>query len=705
MADSTNAFNINQGFIAFEVSPEPEVAPSSVHASTSKPSDGHNAVRSSGKGKEPARESNKRSREDGEFDPNDPDAYRNLKEERRAAGRFTPWTEGLDWNSCKNPAELLNREITSFVSYISPTVKEHATRTHIVELIRRAVVNQWKDAKVVPFGSFETGLYLPNGDIDLVISSNTMDRQNKVTVLHTLASVLRRANLAENIQVIARAKVPIVKFISSYGRLPIDISLNQLNGISAGKIVNSYLAALPAVRPLVLVIKSFLNQRGMNEVYSGGLGSYSVICLVISFLQVHAKVRRAEIDPLENLGVLLIEFFELYGKNFGYDDTGICLRNGGSYFSKSERNWINEKQRYLLSIEDPQDQTNDVARSSHGILRVRSTFGGAYEVLTSRLYIRADEMARSRHGQRHLRFTNSDEASILMGIMGVTPEVAKQRRFLEDLHNSGVLQNSLNIPKNAPLPDLPAFLQNATTQSSKATKPRSQTSSSSFSVRSPPTVKAPKQSMAAIMIEDDTESEAGHIRKSIQAGYVSSDSEISFIDKPFKPASAVVSHTVVEQPRSRSSSANPYSRSSLLQRLNSNSDVKEDSRYAATQSPASKRRRMKQDAFSPAPPSPITKKSQKKMTRKISLGSSDSSGEEGEIKEIEAFNENGDDDDDDSSSHIEGQEELISTSDEEIRKATAKSARRKARQMRRDFWAAKGGDSRMDLAYGSLDRD
>lgn len=146
-------------------------------------------------------------------------------------------------------------------------------------------------------------------DIDLVIQSDSMDRQNKVTVLHTLASVLRRANLAESIQVIAKAKVPIVKFVSAFGqytfrplkplqrltrlvnsrppgRLPIDISLNQLNGISAGKIVNSYIAALPALKPLVLVIKAFLSQRGMNEVYSGGLGSYSVICLVVSFLQV-----------------------------------------------------------------------------------------------------------------------------------------------------------------------------------------------------------------------------------------------------------------------------------------------------------------------------------------------------------------------------------------------------------------------------------
>lgn len=54
-------------------------------------------------------------------------------------------------------------------------------------------------------------------DIDLVIESAAMDKQNKVSVLHTLAAVLRRANLAENIQVISKAKVPIVKFISSYG--------------------------------------------------------------------------------------------------------------------------------------------------------------------------------------------------------------------------------------------------------------------------------------------------------------------------------------------------------------------------------------------------------------------------------------------------------------------------------------------------------
>lgn len=50
--------------------------------------------------------------------------------------------------------------------------------------------------------------------------------------------------------------------------------------------INRFLEDFPPLRAMVLVVKSFLNQRSMNEVYSGGLGSYAIVCLVVSFLQV-----------------------------------------------------------------------------------------------------------------------------------------------------------------------------------------------------------------------------------------------------------------------------------------------------------------------------------------------------------------------------------------------------------------------------------
>lgn len=79
-------------------------------------------------------------------------------------------------------------------------------------------------------------------------------------------------------------------FDTGTGRFAVDISLNQTNGVKAGRIVNSLLKQLPALQSLVMVVKLFLNQRSLNEVYSGGLGSYAIVCMTVSFLQVRVFI-------------------------------------------------------------------------------------------------------------------------------------------------------------------------------------------------------------------------------------------------------------------------------------------------------------------------------------------------------------------------------------------------------------------------------
>ena len=56
-----------------------------------------------------------------------------------------------------------------------------------------------------------------------------------------------------------------------------------------------------------------------------------------------------------NLGVLLIEFFELYGRHFNYLKTGIRVKNGGAYVPKDDiqREMENGYRPSLLCIEDP----------------------------------------------------------------------------------------------------------------------------------------------------------------------------------------------------------------------------------------------------------------------------------------------------------------------------------------------------------------
>jgi non-canonical poly(A) RNA polymerase PAPD5/7 len=273
-----------------------------------------------------------------------------------------------------------------------------------------------------------------------------MAYSNKANVLRALANTIKSAQLADQVTIIAKAKVPIVKFVTKHGRFKVDISINQSNGVAAGRIINGFLTNLQstALRSIIMITKTFLSQRSMNEVFTGGLGSYSIVCLAVSFLQMHPKIRRGEIDAERNLGVLVMEFFELYGCYFNYEEVGISVRDGGTYFNKKERGWLDYSRRHLLSIEDPADPgeftlynirmfctyfggliENDISRGTFAIAKVRTTFAGAHGILTAAAYLRAGLISARRNGRSiNLRgYFSPDDMSILSSVMGVTQEV------------------------------------------------------------------------------------------------------------------------------------------------------------------------------------------------------------------------------------------------------------------------------------------
>ncbi|KEP50652.1 putative nucleotidyltransferase [Rhizoctonia solani 123E] len=378
--------------------------------------------------------------------------YLNFKQNQHAANRIRPWTAMVDWESCRNPSEMLHQEILAYVDYISPTERERRTRSMVVTLIKNTIMSRWPDAIVQAFGSYETGLYLPLGDIDLVISSDSIARASPASSLNWIARALKDRGLAHSVRIIAKAKVPIVKFVTTWGGFKVDISLNQVNGVSAGKIINNFLAQLPALRPLVFVFKAFLSQREMNEVYHGGLGSYSVFCMVLSFLQLHPKIRNAEIDPSKNLGILLLELFQYYGDYFHYERTGISLRGGGQLFSKKARGWgLAQQPRQntsILSIEDPQDPSNDVSKGSYNMGRIRMTLSGGHSALSTIMFERNDQLTAKRK-DRYVKLgkldpiADADAMSILGSILNVSQETINHRRLVVELYDSGDLHKAV----------------------------------------------------------------------------------------------------------------------------------------------------------------------------------------------------------------------------------------------------------------------
>jgi non-canonical poly(A) RNA polymerase PAPD5/7 len=111
-----------------------------------------------------------------------------VQQKRETTFRKAPWVIAVDWESCKNVPEMcvplfrnitinlgilclrrLHREVEAFVNYVSPTPVEDEVRSLVVDLVSKAVTQAFPDAKVKPFGSFGTKLYLPLGYVPSVL--------------------------------------------------------------------------------------------------------------------------------------------------------------------------------------------------------------------------------------------------------------------------------------------------------------------------------------------------------------------------------------------------------------------------------------------------------------------------------------------------------------------------------------------------------
>jgi len=310
----------------------------------------------------------------------------------------------------------LHEEIEDFFQYMSPTPEEHQVRVDVVRRIKDVIMKIWPHASVHIFGSFHTGLYLPTSDIDLVVLGKW-----DVLPLRTLEKALLEKGIADpnTLKVLDKASVPIVKLTDVSTDVKVDISFNMSNGVRSAELIRHFKRSYPTLQRLVFVLKQFLLQRDLNEVFTGGISSYSLILMTISFLQLHPRADATQ--PMANLGVLLIEFLELYGRHFNYLKTALRIRNGGSYVPKEEIQ-VHMSDGYrpsLLCIEDPLNPSNDIGRSSYGALQVKQAFEYAYITLTQAVHPFKEEI------------NDPNVHSILGRIIRVTDDVIEYRQWIQ----------------------------------------------------------------------------------------------------------------------------------------------------------------------------------------------------------------------------------------------------------------------------------
>lgn len=302
----------------------------------------------------------------------------------------------------------LHKEICDFYEFVRPRKFEQTVRQELLTRLQSVVSSQIPNCNVHSFGSFAAGLYLPNADMDVVVISNSFRSSGHKVVCQTnkqmwrFGDFIKSSGIAQQgtVEVIIGAKVPLIKFVDQITAIKVDVSFENNTGVIANDTFALWKTQFPAMPLLVTIIKQFLMMRGMNEVQHGGLGGFSVTCLVTSLLQNMPRVQSGELIPEQNLGEILIEFLDFYGNQLDTMRTGIKMDPPG-YFDKvcgiigtascllTSRLQIAYQRPNLrgsvyhpnkadrLAIIDPNKPDNDISGGSKNVMQIFHRFARA----------------------------------------------------------------------------------------------------------------------------------------------------------------------------------------------------------------------------------------------------------------------------------------------------------------------------------------
>lgn len=301
-----------------------------------------------------------------------------------------PWAVD-DHSKTLSMATRLHKEIMDFYEWVRPRSYEQHVRELMVKNLTKLIKKKWSDAKVFPFGSYMSGLYLPTGDMDIAICSDSFTRgqgakYGRKTHLYALKSHLINYNAAymEEVEVIANAKVPLIKFTDNETGLKVDISFEKLDGANAVGTFLDWKEKYPVMPILVALIKQFLLMRGLNEPVNGGIGGFSIICMVVNLLNQMPQVQSRSMRPELHLGELLMEFFDYYGNHFQYETVAIRMNPPG-LVPKNAVSSIVYRNMDRLSILDPNNPENDIAGGSKNTPTIMDSFSRAHSTLRDRM--------------------------------------------------------------------------------------------------------------------------------------------------------------------------------------------------------------------------------------------------------------------------------------------------------------------------------
>ena len=249
---------------------------------------------------------------------------------------------------------------------------------------------------LIVYGSQASGLSLPESDIDLLLvycdSTNSLDK-----FISELYNILLSSNKFDSVTSLPKASSPLIKIeykvnpqlkYDEISLVHMDISfhnvhLNKNNifftpSLLIVKYIQKSVEYLPQSKNVIMVIKKYLKNLGLNNYYTGGLNSFSIFLMVFAFYKYELKILGNDRVNDFYIGQFLVQFLDFYSK-FNFNDYIININQDMPFIIKDSSKLttgndnIKQQENVNAVILDP-FTLNNIACNSFRISEIQQKF-------------------------------------------------------------------------------------------------------------------------------------------------------------------------------------------------------------------------------------------------------------------------------------------------------------------------------------------
>ena len=288
--------------------------------------------------------------------------------------------------------KTLQKDLLDYEKYTKEKIsKMKNIIDQLIQNIQISINEQSKDYEINIYGSYATDLSLPWSVLDLFLinknpSINT--HQNNQIFLAQLSYIFKNKPWVQSLKLIENPSIPKIKLnaLTEFGNMNIDISIQEdkNNCLKYISLIKSYLKEYKVLQPIILALKTILKNANLNNPETGGLSSYGLILMVVSYIQSKSENNNYNENEEDIIGKIFYGFLGYYGINFDFNNYVILtypIKNNTNNNLIDKDSSLNfGSNSHELIIVDPLNNQNNVAKNTFQFMNLKMAFMIAFMV-------------------------------------------------------------------------------------------------------------------------------------------------------------------------------------------------------------------------------------------------------------------------------------------------------------------------------------